>query len=84
MMLLFVSWPLESWIRRRHSPTDGGNRSGEGKGEFAGQIGRGALGVVWIAGFSDIYQLVGARTLSNIGRLLIEYVVGIFYVSSLY
>jgi len=48
MVLLFVSWPLEKWIRRRHSPTDGGNRSGEGMRKFAGQIGSSAFGGILV------------------------------------
>lgn len=59
MVLLFVSWPLEKWIHRRHSPTDGGNRSGEGKGKFAGQIGGGALRVIVVTGGSNIRKILG-------------------------
>ncbi len=50
---------------RRHSPTDGGNRSGGGR-KFAGKVhsgtlgALGALGVVVVPGGRDVSQLAGA------------------------
>jgi hypothetical protein len=58
MVLLFVSWPLEKWNHRRHSPTDGGNRSGGVGWEFTGQVGGGALGVVVVTGVRDVSELM--------------------------
>jgi len=61
VLMLFGLWlAAEKWTHRRHSPTDGGNRSGEGSGKFTGEISRRALGVVVVTGGRYVGQLPGA------------------------
>lgn len=58
MLVGLLSWLLQL-IHRRHSPTDGGNRSWAGW-KFAEQVSGCAFDVVVVPGGGDVGQLVGA------------------------